>query len=84
MSLRLPGFRGSAGRGTVTLPDGRVLHTESSRRVRQYELLDGQSAVLGELVDGVWNLAVPVLSIVQAAGLTQCLRIAAMARRMAD
>ena len=91
LDVKLSG-RGLSGRSTVTLPDGRTLTAKGNWSARKFTLADETGAVVARLVTTgsafslrpdslAFELTTPVLSIVQAVGLAQCMRAAAVARR---
>lgn len=91
LDLKL-GFWGVGGRSTVTLPDGRVLATKGSWLGRDFSVTDGAGQPVARIVNTsqifsfrqeslAFELPVPVLSIVQAIGLAQCMRAAIEAQR---
>jgi hypothetical protein len=93
LDLKLSAW-GLAGRGTVTLPGGQRLTTKGNWTGRTFQLLDGSGSVVARLAttSGVlalrqdslaFEMAAPVLSIVQAIGLAQCMRAAVAASRAA-
>jgi hypothetical protein len=87
LELRL-GWRGTAGRSWVTLPDGRELTVRGSTFRRSFVIRDADGTELGTIrpdrnLTNVMSLFThayrvtlhqPVLSVVQAVGLAQCLR----------
>jgi hypothetical protein len=90
LDLKISGW-GLSGRSTVTLPDGRALNAKSNWSARKFTLVDERDALVARLVrtssafgfrpDSLaFELSSPVLSMVQAIGLAQCLR-AAVAQR---
>ncbi len=94
LELRL-GWRGTAGRSRVTLPDGRQVTVRGSTFRRRFIIRDAEGTELGTIrpdrnLTNVMSLFTqayrvtlhqPVLSIVQAAGLVQCLRKAVKSRQ---
>jgi hypothetical protein len=87
------GWRGTAGRSGVELPGGRELTVKGATFKRRFTLLDGEREIGAiEPTSGAFSLRQdayafelrePVLSIVQAVGLAQCLREAVKAARQA-
>jgi hypothetical protein len=89
------GWRGTAGRSRVTLPDGRELTVRGSSFRRTFSIRDADGAELGtirpdrnltkamSLFTQAYRVTLhqPVLSVVQAAGLAQCLRKAVKAQQ---
>jgi hypothetical protein len=91
LELKL-GFWGVAGQSAVTLPDGRVLATKGSWLGRDFSVADGAGQPVARIVNTsrvfsfrqeslALELQAPVLSIVQAIGLAQCMRAALEAQR---
>ncbi|MFI5491328.1 hypothetical protein [Actinoplanes sp. NPDC051859] len=86
LSLKFSGWTGPTGRGVVSLPDGRVLTTQGTWTARDFTLADEAGTPVAELRNHggltavkqslIFELRAPVLSIVQAIGLAQCLRAA--------
>ena len=83
---------GPAGRSTVTLPDRRQLLAKGNWTSRKFLLQDRSGETVAQLVTTsgllswrpdslAFELRVPVLSIVQAVGLAQCMRAAVEAQR---
>ncbi len=84
------GIAGASGRGTVRLPDGRTLRTKGNWSARQFSVTDDAGNPVGGLTNtsGIFSvradslafeLTQPVLSVVEAIGLAQCVRAAAAA-----
>jgi hypothetical protein len=93
LDLKLSGW-GPSGRSTVTLPGGRTLATKGKWTGRRFEVLDEAGSPVARLIttSGVFSMrqdslafemTAPVLSIVQAIGLAQCMRAAVEASRAA-
>jgi hypothetical protein len=93
LDLKLSGW-GLSGRSTITLPGGRVLSASGNWSARKFAVSDEAGAAVAELVTTgsrfsfrpdslAFELKTPVLSIVQAVGLAQCMRAAVEARRSA-
>ncbi|MET8151225.1 hypothetical protein ACIBSW_21085 [Actinoplanes sp. NPDC049668] len=91
LDLRISGW-GLSGRSVITLPGGRVLHAKGNWTARRFAVADEAGAPVARLVTTgssfslrpdsfALELTAPVLSIVQGAGLAQCLRAAAEAER---
>jgi len=91
LSLKISGW-GPAGRSTVTLPTGRVLSAKGNWSARKFTVADERGGVVAQLVTTssafslrpdsfAFELTTPVLSVIQAIGLAQCMRAAAEARR---
>ena len=91
MDLKLSGW-GLSGRSKVTLPSGRVLTATGNWSARKFAVVDETGAPVARLVNTsspfsfrpdslAFELTSPVLSIVQAVGLAQCMRAAAEAQR---
>jgi hypothetical protein len=91
LDLKLSGW-GPSGRSAITLPDGRVLSAKGNWSARKFAVVDENGAPVAQLVttssvfsfrpDSIaFELTRPVLSIVQAVGLAQCMRAAVEARR---
>jgi hypothetical protein len=91
LDLKVSGW-GLSGRSVVTLPDGRALSAKGNWSARKFALVDERDAVVARLVTTspafsfrpdslAFELNTPVLSIVQAVGLAQCMRAAAEAQR---
>ncbi|GID97381.1 hypothetical protein ACFQFC_07785 [Amorphoplanes digitatis] len=91
LDLRISGW-GLSGRSVITLPGGRVLHAKGNWSARRFAVADEDGAPVARLVTTgstfslrpdslALELTAPVLSIVQGAGLAQCLRAAAEAAR---
>ncbi|GGQ56418.1 LURP-one-related/scramblase family protein [Couchioplanes azureus] len=86
LSLKFSGWTGPTGPGVVSLPDGRVLTTKGSWTARQFTLADEAGTPVAELSNRggllaarqslAFELRAPVLSVLQAIGLAQCLRAA--------
>ncbi len=91
LDLRISGW-GLAGRSTVTLPTGQTLTAKGNWSARQFNLTDKSGAVVAQLLTTssvfslrrdnlAFELTTPVLSVVQAVGLAQCMRAAVEAQR---
>lgn len=91
LDLKVSGW-GLSGRSTVTLPGGRVLTAKGNWSARKFTVVDEAGALVARLVatgsafsfrpDSLaFELSAPVLSIVQAIGLAQCMRAAVEAQR---
>ena len=91
MDLKLSGW-GPSGRSAVTLPSGRLLSTKGNWSARKFAVVDETGASVAQLVTTgsrfsfrpdslAFELKSPVLSIVQAIGLAQCMRAAVEAQR---
>ena len=85
---------GLAGRSTVTLPGGRTLNTKGNWTNRRFTVTDAADLPVARLVNTskvlswrpdslAFELTAPVLSVVQAVGLAQCVRAASEAHRRA-
>jgi len=85
---------GPAGRSTVTLPDGRQLLAKGNWTSRKFTVTDAAGLPVARLVNTsallswrpdslAFELTAPVLSVVQAIGLAQCVRAASEAQRTA-
>jgi hypothetical protein len=83
---------GPAGRSRITLPDGRLLSAKGNWTSRKFSVVDEAGVPVARLVTTsapfswrpdslAFELQAPVLSIVQAIGLAQCMRAAVEARR---
>jgi hypothetical protein len=83
---------GLPGRSIVTLPTGRTLTAKGNWSARKFTLADETGVVVAHVVTTssafslrpdslALELTTPVLSVVQAVGLAQCMRAAAEARR---
>ena len=94
LDLKLSGW-GPGGRSTVTLPGGQTLATKGKWTGRKFEVLDDSGGTVARLVttSGVFSMrqdslafemTTPVLSVVQAIGLAQCMRAAVEASRAAS
>lgn len=81
-------------RGTVTLPNGRELTTHGNWSARTFTVADSTGAPVAGLIttSSVWSwrpeslafeITAPVLTLVQAIGLAQCIRSAVDASRAA-
>lgn len=92
LELTLSGWGGVIGKSTVTLPDGRVLKTKGNWSARRFEVADAHGAGVGALVTTsrvfavrpdslAFELRTPVLSVIQAIGLAQCMRTAVETQR---
>jgi hypothetical protein len=90
LQLRL-GFWGGTGRSTVSLPDGRSLSTKGNWSARRFAVSDEAGQPVAHLVntsrllslrpdDLAFELTQPVLSVVLAIGLAQCMRAAVEAQ----
>ncbi len=86
------GFWGVASRCTVTLGNGQQLITQGNWTSRKFSVLDGAGQPVARILNTskifswrpdsfAFELMAPVLSIVQAVGLVQCLRAAVEAQR---
>jgi len=93
LDLKLSGW-GPTGRSTVTLPDGSALTTKGNWSGRKFEVLDASGSRVAGLATTsgafsmrqdslAFELIAPVLSVVQAIGLAQCMRAAVEASRAA-
>lgn len=91
LELKL-GVWGPVGRSTITLPDGRQLAAKGNWTSRKFLLEDRSGQTVAQLVTTsgllswrpdslAFELRVPVLSVVQAIGLAQCMRAAVEAQR---
>jgi hypothetical protein len=91
LDLKISGW-GLSGRSTITLPGGRVLSAKGNWSARKFAVVDEAGAPVARLVTTsphfsfrpdslALELHVPVLSIVQGAGLAQCMRAAVEAER---
>src|SRR5690349_9170129 len=91
LDLKVSGW-GLSGRSTVTLPGGRTLSAKGNWSARKFTVVDEAGAAVARLVTTsssfsfrpdslAFELSAPVLSIVQAVGLAQCMRAAAEAER---
>jgi hypothetical protein len=85
---------GLAGRSTVTLPTGRTLIAKGNWTSRKFTVTDAAGLPVARLVNTsallswrpdslAFELTAPVLSVVQAIGLAQCVRAASEAQRAA-
>lgn len=85
------GFSGPTGRGTVTLADGRVLHTKGRWTARKFTVTDAAGTQVAHLVNTsrvfalrsdslAFELTAPVLTPLEAIGLAQCVRAAVEAQ----
>jgi hypothetical protein len=85
------GFSGPTGRGTVTLADGRTLHTKGKWTARSFTVTDSAGAQVAHLVNTsrvfamrsdslAFELTAPVLTVLEAIGLAQCVRAAVEAQ----
>lgn len=94
LELKL-GMWGLGGRSTVTLPGGRTLGAKGNWTNRRFTVTDAAGLPVASLVTTskvlswrpdslAFELAAPVLSVVQAIGLAQCVRAATEARRRAS
>jgi hypothetical protein len=83
---------GPTGRSTVTLANGQVLTTAGNWTNRKFSVVDQAGTSVAQLVNTsrvfsmrpdslLFELRAPVLSIVQAIGLAQCMRAAVEAQR---
>jgi hypothetical protein len=79
-------------RGTVTLPDGRVFTTAGDRTGRHFVITDRSGGPVGRLIttSSAWSMrsaylmlevGVPVLTLLEALGLAQCLLTVVNSRR---
>jgi hypothetical protein len=87
------GLLGPAGSGTVTLPDGRQLTTGRNRSRTMFPIRDEAGRQVAQILAGsrawgppqsenfAFELRAPVLSVVQAVGLAQCIRAVRAAQR---
>ncbi len=91
LGLKLSGW-GLSGRSAVSLPGGRVLTAKGNWSARKFTVVDDGGALVAQLVatgsafsfrpDSLaFELRMPVLSIIQAVGLAQCMRAAVEAQR---
>jgi len=91
LDLKVSGW-GLSGRSTITLPDGRTLAAKGNWSARKFTLTDETGTMVARLVTTssafslrpdslAFELTTPVLSIVQAIGLAQCMRAAVEAQR---
>jgi hypothetical protein len=90
-----PGLFGPAGWGMVTLPDRRRFTARGSRSRTVFSIEDGAGRLVAQILTGsrawgmpqsqnlAFELRVPTLSIVQAVGLAQCIRVGNAARHHA-
>ncbi|MEV8506346.1 hypothetical protein AB0368_16135 [Actinoplanes sp. NPDC051475] len=86
LSLKFGGWTGPSGRGVVSLPDGRSLATKGNWTAREFTITDEAGSPVAELhtrgglfalgQNLAFELRTPVLSVVQAIGLAQCIRAA--------
>jgi hypothetical protein len=94
LELRLSGW-GVTGRNTVTLAGGRTLTAKGNWSARQFAVSDERGTPVAQLVTTgkffsmrpdslAFELQAPVLSIVQAIGLAQCMRAAVEAQRSSN
>jgi hypothetical protein len=83
---------GLVGSSTVTLPDGRILNAKGNWTSRKFMVTDATGLPVARIVNTsnllswrpdslAFELTAPVLSVVQAIGLAQCVRAASEARR---
>jgi hypothetical protein len=91
LELKL-GMWGPSGKSRLLLPDGRILTTVGNWTSRKFSIIDQHGITVARLVTTspilsvrpdslAFELATPVLSIVQAIGFAQCMRAAvALAR----
>lgn len=88
------GFWGLASRSVVTLGNGQTLSTKGNWTSRKFAVLDAAGQPVAQILNTskafswrpdslAFELVAPVLSIVQAIGLAQCLRAAVEAQRSA-
>ena len=88
------GFSGPTGRGTVTLADGRTLHTKGKWTARSFTVTDPAGTPVAHLVNTsrvfamrsdslAFELTAPVLTALEAIGLAQCVRAAVEAQNAA-
>lgn len=93
LDLKLSGW-GPTGRSTITLPGGQTLATKGNWTGRKFEVLDGSGSPVARIATTsgafsmrrdslAFEMTAPVLSIVQAIGLAQCMRAAVEASRAA-
>jgi hypothetical protein len=91
LELKL-GVFGPTGRNTVTLPDGRTLTVTGTWTHVNFAVADATGARVAQIVNTsrflslrpdslALEVRVPVLSVVQAIGLAQCIRAAVEAQR---
>jgi len=91
LDLKVSGW-GLSGRSTITLAGGRVLTAKGNWSARTFTVVDQTGAPVARLLTKssvfslrpdslAFELSTPVLSIVQAVGLAQCIRAAAEAQR---
>jgi hypothetical protein len=89
------GFWGVGGRCTVTRPGGPSLTTRGNWSKRQFSVVDNAGRSVARIVNTsrfftlrpdsfAFELQAPVLSVVQAIGLAQCLRAAVESSRAAS
>ena len=87
LSLKFSGWTGPTGRGVVSLPDGRTLATKGKWTAREFTLTDDAGTPVAQLHTTsrvlslrpgslAFEIKAPVLSVVQAIGLAQCIRAA--------
>jgi hypothetical protein len=85
------GFSGPTGRGTVTLADGRTLHTKGKWTARSFTVTDSDGRQVAHLVNTsrvfalrsdslAFELTAPALTTLEAVGLAQCVRAAVEAQ----
>lgn len=88
------GFSGPTGRGTVTLADGRTLHTKGKWSARRFTVTDAAGVQVAHLVNTsrvfamrsdslAFELTAPALTSLEAIGLAQCVRAAVEAQNAA-
>lgn len=91
LDLKVSGW-GLSGRSAVTLPGGHPLSAKGNWSARKFTVADERGGLVAQLVTTssafsfrsdnlAFELTRPVLSIVQAVGLAQCMRAAAEAQR---
>jgi hypothetical protein len=94
LELKVSGW-GLNGTSRVTLPGGRVLTAKGNWSARQFAVRDQKRVLVADLVNTsrvfsmrpdslAFELHVPVLSVVQAIGLAQCVRAAIEAQNAAS
>lgn len=94
LELTFGGWAGPTGQGTVALPTGQSLRTSGNWGARSFTVADEHGAdVAGLYTTSGWlslrpaslafEVRLPVLSLVQAIGLAQCLRAAVEAAQSA-
>jgi hypothetical protein len=91
LDLKLSGW-GLSGRAAIKLPTGRTLSAKGNWSARKFTVVDESGSLVARLITTssafslrrdslAFELSAPVLSIVQAIGLAQCMRAAAESRR---